>query len=483
GGNMFIGRQEEILDFERLYKERKSNLVVVYGRRRIGKSSLIDKFCGSKRSMKFEGMEGEHTAEQMSQFQRDLKNQVNDKFLKQMNFSKWEDIFDYITEVIKKSDKKLVLFFDEFQWMAGNRTSLVSQLKYAWDNLFIQHNRVHLVLCGSVSSFMINKVLKSKALYGRVDKEIHLLPLLFQDIVTDFSQKRSVRDIIEIFLLIGGIPKYLELFDLDRSVQLNTVDLFFSPNSYFINEYERLFSSHFGKNKHYETILIFLQKNRWSDRKTIQDKCHLKEGGRTTEYLNNLEQAGFIENYAPVDRTNTIRHSRYRICDPYLDFYFRFLHENKKRINKGTDQNLFLKYLPDKLYYPWRGYAFEKFCYQHEHLIARRLGFGGIAYDAGPWFERNDRERFQIDLAYIRSDRVMTICEIKFMDNEVDLNVIDDFQKRLVKIPNPRKMTIERVLITASAPKKSLVDRGYFHHILTLDNIFGSGAKNTNNSF
>ena len=97
----------------------------------------------------------------------------------------------------------------------------------------------------------------------------------------------------------------------------------------------------------------------------------------------------------------------------------------KKRINKGTDQNLFLKYLPNKLYYPLRGYAFEKFCYQHEHLIARRLDF---------------------------------------------------LQKRLAKIPNPRKMTFERVLITASAPKQSLVNRGYFHHILTLDNIFGSGA-------
>lgn len=469
----FWGRSKE-LEFLRNWNGKDSRLSVIYGRRRIGKTRLVTQAFQQIKTYNFEGLEGQSQREQQSLFVVKMIEYFGNSVHEQLKKHDWISLLTCLSQQIK--DSSCIVFFDEFQWMAGNRTSLVSQLKYAWDNLFIQHNRVHLVLCGSVSSFMINKVLKSTALYGRVDKEIHLLPLLFQDIVADFSQKRSVRDIIEIFLLVGGIPKYLELFDLDRSVQLNTVDLFFRANSYFINEYERLFSSHFGKNKHYETILLFLQKNRWSDRQTIQDKCHLKEGGRTTEYLNNLEQAGFIENYAPVDRISTIRHSRYRICDPYLDFYFRFLHDNKKRINKGTDQNLFLKYLPDKLYYPWRGYAFEKFCYQHEHLIARRLGFGGIAYDAGPWFERNKRERFQIDLAYIRSDRVMTICEIKFMDNEVDVDVIDDFQKRLAKIPNPRKMTFERVLITASAPKQSLVNRGYFHHILTLDNIFGSGA-------
>lgn len=465
----FWGRSNE-LELLRAWNEDRSQLSVLYGRRRVGKTRLVTEAFHGKKILRFEGLEGQGQREQQSLFAMKLAEYFGDEVYEQLKDRDWISLFTCLSEQIK--DAPSVLFFDEFQWMAGNRTGLVSKLKYAWDNLFTESNRVHLVLCGSVSSFMINKVLKSRALYGRIDRELHLLPLMLQDVVGAFSPKRSLRDIVEIFLLVGGVPKYLELFDLNRSVQLNTVDLFFRPNAYFINEYERLFASHFGTNKHYETILQFLHKNAWSGRQMIQEKCNLKEGGRTTEYLNNLEQAGFIENYAPVDNVNAIRNSRYRISDPYLNFYFRFLHGQQKRINRGTEQNPILTFLPDKWYYPWRGYAFEKFCARHEQMIARRLGFGGIAYDAGPWYERHAAQAFQIDLAYVRSDRVMTICEIKFMDNDVGVDVIEAFQARVAKIPNPRKISIERVLITASNPQDALVNRGYFHHILTLEDIF-----------
>jgi hypothetical protein len=154
-----------------------------------------------------------------------------------------------------------------------------------------------------------------------------------------------------------------------------------------------------------------------------------------------------------------------------MDFYFRFIGPNINRITKGTDRSPLSRFLPDKKYFPWRGRAFERFCYQHHQFIADRLGFGGIAYDAGSWFNRK-AEGFQIDLAYFRADRVITICEMKFLDRPVGKDVIAPMEQRIRRMPNPKILTVERVLVTATPPTVALLSEGYFNSILTLDDLF-----------
>jgi AAA+ ATPase superfamily predicted ATPase len=173
---MFVGRQEELKELNELYHAKKSKLVVIYGRRRIGKSSLINTFCKDKMCLNFEGLEGEETANQIKSFTNDLIRQINDPILKSVHFKNWTEVFDYLTSYLIKHKKKIILFFDEFQWLAANQGTLVSLFKKYWDQQ-LKNLNVLIILCGSISSYMVKKVIRSKALYGRIDWEHQLGPI------------------------------------------------------------------------------------------------------------------------------------------------------------------------------------------------------------------------------------------------------------------------------------------------------------------
>lgn len=468
--NRFWGREQERAALHD-WNGKQSRLTVLYGRRRVGKTRLVEEAFRDVNLIRVEGLEGLGARTQQALFRQMLISRLGYTSLEKAE-NDWLSLLSRLSDCL--GNKPAVVFLDEFQWLAGGRTALVSKLKHAWDNLFSKRNRVHLILCGSVSSFMVDKVMKSRSLYGRVDREIHLLPLLAPSIIEDFTAKRSLEETVEIFMTVGGIPQYLKMFDLTRSLRLNVEALFFSPNAYFVNEFERIFASHFGTNPHYREILLHLAERRWADRDSIKKAARSKSGGRISEYLSNLEIAGFVEKYVPVDKPQTERNARYRLCDPYLDFYFRFVHGNRKRINQGHIQNPQLQFLADRVYYPWRGLAFERFCYGHRQLIADKLGFGSVIFDAGPWFSRRTKDKsFQVDLVFIRADRVMTVCEIKFMDKKVGMDVIAPFEQRIQRTENPKRMSVEKILVTATEPTDRLRREGYFHRILTLRNLFG----------
>ena len=291
----FWGRLREVAELQQ-WDGQQSQLSVIYGRRRVGKTRLVERACQTLPMLHAEGLEGERQSVQRQVLLEAVSQFADRTELSLFRSSSWRELFSLASRVL--GDRPCILFLDEFQWMAGSRTTLVSHLKYAWDNLFSKCNRVHLILCGSVSSFMVNKVLQSKALYGRVDREIHLLPLRLPEVKPHFTKRRSLREVAELYMVLGGIPEYLKRINRSKSARLNLQALCFTPNGYLVNEFDRLFASHFGKNRHYRDILIALAKNRWADREHLQHLCNIDSGGRMSEYLRNLELAGFVESYA-----------------------------------------------------------------------------------------------------------------------------------------------------------------------------------------
>lgn len=471
---IFTGRQREVSTLQSVDIKDKSRLSVIYGRRRVGKTFLVENAFSKRNVIKIEGLEGESTKAQKEQFIRQCRNFFPDRFRLVSATSHWTQLLVLLSECLGQEER--VIFFDEFQWLANNRKQLVSALKYVWDNHFTKDNHVHMILCGSISSFIVKKVIRSKALYGRIDLEIHLQPLTISEMKTEVLKKRSVRDLFEIYFTIGGIPQYLEKFDLNRSPRLNIEQLFFSPEGYFLQEFERLFASHFGKNPTYKKILLHLAKVKFASREDLLHTLQLAEGGRLSDYLEELQLADFVEAYCPVNNPSSTALVRYRIADPYLLFYFRFIYPRAKKIKSGQQQ-----FVPDQAYAIWQGLAFEYFCDRNHELVAKKLGFSAVRYEHGSWFKKRDMANgAQVDLLFLRSDRVITLCEVKFQSEVIGKEVIEAVQNKIRLLPNPKQLAIEPVLISVSPASSELINEGFFCAILTgedLLDIYATGEE------
>lgn len=471
GSVVFVGRNNELEILRRFSSDPSgSRLTAIYGRRRVGKTRLVQEAYSGFPLIHFEGLEGAGTRSQKNHFLKTLYRHSKMEAHRLAAPSDWEDLLILLAEYV--AHKRCVVFFDEFQWMAAGRNDLIGKLKFVWDNYFTKAGPVHLILCGSISSFLVKKVIASRALYGRVDDVIALEPLLLHEARSGFLGSRSAREVLEYYLVVGGVPTYLELFDVRRSARLNIGDLCFKPHSYLLEEFDRLFVSHFGTVPHYRPIIQFLAGRGFATREEVAKHIGLTSGGRISTYLEDLDMAGFIEGYGPLHNPGSTHLRRYRIADPYLRFYFRFIHPLRRRIARTPEGIPLHEALAEKRYDIFLGLAFEHFCHRHAHLIAKKLGFSAVAYDCGSWYRRGDLSTgAQVDLLFKRADNVMTLCEVKFRDR-VGKEVIKDVEKKTAALaPLRKKYAVETVLITAVPPTQDLINEGYFSTILTTDDL------------
>ena len=468
---MFFGRNNESKILNNLYESPKSELAVMYGRRRVGKSTLVRTFIKNKSyCYSFEALESQNTDEQINHFINQLINQTDEKFLSQMKFESWHDVFNYLTEKIiinKKRKNKLVLFFDELQWMAARKNSLVSLLKFFWDTKWKDHN-VMLILCGSIASFMIDKVVNSKALYGRITSEIHLQGLRVSEAGQFFRNKRSKEEVLSYFLVFGTIPKYLEMIRLDRSFDQNIEALCFSEHAVMIQEVEKIFYSQFQKETNYLKIVNALKKN-MLNLNELSHKINMTSGGGLKKYIENLVKADIVGLHIPWDRDINSKVRKYKISDEFLNFYFKFIEPNRKLISQSPGKNLFKTITHDN-FRIWLGFAFEKFCLKHSTYLAELMGFAEEVAVAGSHFSKDDQQ-FQIDLLYKRFDKVITICEIKHSKEKINTKIIKEMERKKTLLSIPRGYTVETALISLYGPDQSLKDSGYFTHSITLEDI------------
>lgn len=469
---MFIGRQQELSTLQDAYESPKRELVVLYGRRRIGKSLLVREFLKNKpTTYSFEAIEGAPTRLQIRQFAGLLSEQTQDTFFKNVTFTRWEDVLSAFTErVLNKQDskKKTILFLDELQWMAAGRHALISLLKYFWDNPW-KDQRLMLILCGSVASFMVKNVIRSRALYGRITQEMLLRGLPPADAAKFFKGKRSPEEILKYLLVFGGVPKYLEEIRLDRSFSQNLNTLCFRPNAPMLQEVAKIFFQQFREHRLYQRIAVLLNDQSLS-LGAIGKKVGLPTGGGLRLYLENLENADILRSAIPISKGPTSKLKRYYLADEFLRFYFKYVEPNQRLIAE-TDSGLLFERITAKSLDPWMGLAFERFCIKNAMWLAKKMGFADHVLSAGPSFSREDKG-YQVDLAFLRSDRVQTVCEIKFWNRPLTTKIIPEMQRKCERVPLPRGYTQERALISLRGADPALKDSGYFHHILTLNDLF-----------
>lgn len=473
---MFVGREREIELLREPNWRDKAVLIVVYGRRRVGKTALVEEAYGHGDLWQFDGIEGGSKQVQLSHFADQLA--AHDPAFRQsrpQRFDDWSDAFDSLAAALdKKKSKEITVFLDEFQWMARMRAPLVSLFKSYWDLRFSRNPKHRIVLCGSVSSFMVKKVIRSRALYGRVSIEIDLAPLNLREIHSFFQGQRTDEEVLETAMCLGGIPEYLQEMNPRYSLMQNLNEYALRPNGYFFKEFQRVFISHFGKNPVYETILHKLSAEPCTPRQ-LAAKCRTHTGGTFTELLADLELAGLIERYTPLGKDRSSRHIRYRIQDEYLHFYFRFIKSHERDISAGQYNSAAL--LRSRSFAQWRGYAFERLCRRHANQIADALRFSAVQHSAGTIFEPSseDARGAQIDLAFDRVDRVMTLCEMKYVDRLAGRAIIDAFENkcRLLLDRYPRR-SFQKVLVCGNkVPLPDALNR-YFDRVLWATDLFFS---------
>ena len=464
---MFTGRQNELRLLGDIIKTKKASIGVIYGRRRIGKSELIKKAFENDPVMIFEGLENRSKQEQIDNFLFQLYYLTKNEFIRNKKVKSWQEAFLLLYEALKDDPKHIVL--DEFQWMANYRNDIVAELKQVWDLYIANISNITLILCGSIASFMTTNVVKSNVLYGRTDLIIHLKGFLLPE-TKMMLQGKGHDELIEAQMFTGGVPKYLDLIKEKTSVRLGMQELAFTETGYLADEYDRIFLGHFGKNPEYEKIIEVLSKHPYGlFRKQLAEEAGIDLGGGLTNFLRNLELAGFISSIQPIHKGHQSRLIKYYLSDAYLRFYFSFILPNLKKIKSGIHSQIFIQISQSGQFAEWMGRAFEYLCVRHAKKISELLGFSGIAFTSGPYFNapKKDDPGVQIDLLFNRNDNVITLCEMKYLFSPVGTGIIEEVEKK-VRILQKKfhNKTIQRVLITRSNPTKDLLASGYFYRII-----------------
>ncbi len=467
----FVGRRYEIESLKEFIALNEAAILIVYGRRRVGKTELLEQVFRKRNIIKIEGVEGKPQQEQIAHVLYQLQSHINNPILKKLNFTTWTEVFDLLADYLAEGE--WTLYFEEVQWLADYQDDFINELKFVWDNRFKTNPQLRLILCGSSPSFIINHIVHSKSLYNRSQYELALKPFTLQE-TAEFLSKHSMIEILDIYLAIGGIPEYLKRIINAPSLFLGLCKQAFTSNGFFVNEYQRIFISSLSNHQQHQQVIEYLSKRRHATRKQIGE--HLKQisGGRLTALLTDLELCGFIYKYVPYNLKQTSTVNRYCIADAYLQFYYKFIHPIQANINAGEYNQTPMQALNQESYRKWLGYSFERWCRIQHRLFAKILGFAGVRYQSGAFFNRKletEKPGYQIDLVFSRADKVIALCEIKYLQQKVTSTVIAEVEAKLALFPNPKGFTLQKVLIAPSGADEKLSTCGYFDRIITLGDI------------
>ncbi len=466
---MFYGRDHELKLIKTAIDSPRAELGIVYGRRRVGKSALLTERGIRKGDLHFEALQKLSTNKQIGHFTDQLARQTRMPRILALN---WKDAFDALTLHIRKGRRYVVL--DEFPWMASGRTELVSLLKYYWDNEWKKNPGLTLVLCGSVTSFMLKHLVHSTALHNRKTFEIKLDSLPAHEAALFFKRKRSDFEIAKFLMIFGGIPKYLEQLDPAESLAANMDRLCFTKNSFFLTEFETLFKEQFKVIRTYESIVEALA-DRSSSKEILAKRLGMKPGGGLSGYIQALEEADFVRVFSPADVMGAGKKTKKIVLrDEWLRFYFSYVKPNRKIIELNSRPGLFARLTETSLdiYF---GLAFEQFCMKN---LTNLLAHTGINLDKiigyGPFFRQPGRKKrksegLQIDILLHRRGHILTVIECKFQTNPVGLSVIRDVEKKISLLRPGRIYTVEKILVSAGPVSREVHQGSYFHKILGLE--------------
>ena len=409
-----IGRKKELEVIKNCIEADRSRLIVVYGRRRVGKTFLVREAFDYRFTFTHTGLEDGDLYDQLSAFWRSMKRQFKVDCERPTN---WVDAFESLKGLISQSqDARKTVFIDELPWMDTRNSGFVSALADFWNGWASARKDVVMVVCGSAAAWMAKKVLHNRGgLFNRANRTIYLKPFTLLECERYLDSEGFAtdrKDIVSAFMVFGGSPYYWSLLEKGESLSQNIDRLFFSENAELRNEFSKLYHSVFEHPEMYMAVVETLgtRKAGMTRDEIIEATPGMGSSGALTECLENLERSGFIRKYSETGKVK--RGSVYQLIDNFTLFYFRFLKDYN-----GRDELHWSHLAKDQRRVSWEGVAFERVCLLHSAQIKWALGVAGVASEESAWHRRpsgGGESGAQIDLVIERADRVTNLCEMKF---------------------------------------------------------------------
>lgn len=423
-----IGREREIAELERCMASSRSELAVVYGRRRVGKTFLIRKFFNDNYTFHYVGAHRESTRQQLDNFAKALRKYSSSQV--SMKLANWRDAFDALQTYLEgRTDlKRKVIFIDEMPWIDNKHSGFVDALEYFWNSWVMGRDDIVLIACGSATSWMVDKLLENQGgLRGRITRRIYLHPFSLYECKQYLVSRGFDWDeyqIIQNYMIMGGVPYYLSMLEPKMSMVQNIDYLFFSKSGMLHDEFNELYSALFTSADNYINIVKLLSEHKEGlERKEIEQSTKIS-GGMLTKILNNLERCDFIKPCNQIGRKT--KGTIYKLIDFYTIFYYKFIYGNR-----SDDENFWMHNFQSRSVASWQGLTFELVCLIHTWQIKHALGISGISTDVSAWRETatSDKRGAQVDLIIKRVDKVVHLCEMKFCEGQYTITA--DYADRL----------------------------------------------------
>ncbi len=474
--NIVIGRTTQKQELKEALASNKPEMIALVGRRRVGKTYLVNQTYGEAIDFEITGLQYGNKREQLENFSLRMGKHFPDYELTAIPKS-WLKAFDHLTLALESLDKKgkMLVFLDELPWLATRKSGFLTGLSYFWNSWAAKQNVV-VVICGSAASWMIKKVINDRGgLHNRVTRLLYLYPFTLAE-TEAYCQARNIKlsryQILQLYMVMGGIPMYLDQIKTGLSAIQNIQNICFAPTGYLRNEFERLFASLFSDYKKHITIIRALAtKRKGLTRTEIIKITKLTNSGKLTDILFELETSGFITIYSGYGKKT--KESLYRLTDAYSLFYLTFLEPLGK--NAQLD---FTKLSDLPLWKTWSGYTFENICLIHINQIRKALSIAGMTSSIASFIARpkDGLSGTQIDLLIDRSDQSINLCEIKFSIEDYILTKkdVDNIQtkKQVFRYHTKTKKHLFATIITTMGVVENKHKLNVIDQVVTLDELF-----------
>lgn len=472
--NDLVGREQEIKTLTKYELSGKPEFIAVYGRRRVGKTFLVKNLFDQKICFCASGAYESPRRVQLENFSLELSNRTGQP---PVRLKDWTEAFWHLEQYIRQlpTDTRHVVFLDELPWFDTQKSGFVRALDYFWNHFLSTRSNCMLIVCGSATSWIVNNLINDKGgLHNRVTHELHLAPFTLREMELYLKKggfKWNRLTILQTYMILGGIPYYLDMLDKDETFPANIDRIMFAPNAPLRTEFKRLYDSLFGRSDKYKAVISALSSNASGlTRKEIADILHVESGGNLTSILDDLVNCDFVRYYNICRKVINATSGIYQLTDFFTIFHFAFL-------NKGTTSpNYWTMMMKSPKINNWQGLAFERVCMAHINQIKQALHIDTIYTEYFSWRSNDASKRAQIDLVIERADNMTNICEMKY-DSQGEYAISYDEEEKLKnRLSAYSEQTGSRnglvLTLVSTYGLKQNIHSGMVDNTVTMDDLF-----------